>query len=229
MQPNTLLKCIAALALVGACPAGAGSLAVSPLRLTFANAAQITALTVENHGREDALVQLETFAWTQRRGEHKLDPTDDVIAVPPVFRLRPGAQQRVRVGLTREFTGNAETTFRLTVTEVPTAIKLGTVAVAVRHSLPIFVLPSSATASSLTVKAAAGSGLEITNNGSRHMQILRWRLRDPNGTVVSEGGGPGYLLSGASQPIALAGPLVSGLMVFEADSDARTLKIDVGQ
>ena len=223
------LKCIAVFALIAGSPACAGSLAVSPLRITFTKAAEITSLTVENTGQEEALVQLETFAWTQAGAEHKLGPTDDVIAVPPVFRLKPGTQQRVRVGLTRAFTDKTEQTFRLTVTEVPMATKPGTVAVAVRHSLPIFVRPVSPISSNLTLKAASPSALEIANNGSEHMRIHRWRLRDSANAVIVEGEGPGYLLGGASQLIALGPHRVAGRMVFEADSDARTLKIDVGQ
>ena len=118
---NALLKCIAAVALINSPAAIAGSISVAPLRLIYTSGTVIAAITVENSGREEALIQAETFAWTQPNGEHKLDPTDDVVAVPPVFRLAPGAKQLVRVGLTRAFTEVEEQTFRLTVTEVPAA------------------------------------------------------------------------------------------------------------
>ncbi len=227
IKRNTLLSWVAALAIAVSGPAGAGSLAVSPLKLTFVNASGITSLTVENNGREEALVQTETFAWHQSGGEHQLSPTDDVVAVPPVFRLAPGAQQRVRVGLTRAFTEPREQTFRLMITEVPTAVAAGTVAVAVRHSLPIFVRPTSAVSSNLVATRSASGGVEIANNGSQHMRIHRWRLRDTAGTIVAEDAGPGYLLAGASQVLAVTGHRVTGPAVFEADSDARTLKIAV--
>lgn len=226
---NTLLKCVAAVALVGSFQVSAGSLSVSPLRLTFSNAAGIIALTVENNGREEALVQTETFAWKQVGGEHKLSPTDDVVAVPPVFRLAPGAQRQVRVGLTRAFTEKQEQAFRLTVTEVPTAVTPGTVGVTVRHSLPIFVQPSSPISPNLTVKFGTSGSLEIANNGSQHLRIHRWRLRDRAGAILAEDSGPGYLLAGAGQVLALAGQRVVGPEVFEADSDARTLKIVLGE
>ena len=225
----SLRKCVAALALAGSIPAGAGSIAVSPLRLTFSNATGIVSLTVENRGSEEALVQTEAFAWSQAGGEQKLAPTEDVVAVPPVFRLAPGAQQQVRVGLTRAFNDKQEQTFRLLVTEVPTAVTSGAVAVAVRHSLPIFVLPSSPTSSNLTAKAGAAGGLEIANTGSQHLRIHRWRLRDRAGAIVAEDSGPGYLLAGASQVIAAGARGGSGPVVLEADTDARTLKIVVGE
>ena len=151
MQKISMLKYFTALVLFGSVPASAGSLAVSPLRITLSGAAGISSVTVENNGSEEALVQAETFAWRQVGGEHKLNTTDDVVAVPPVFRLAAGAQQQVRIGLTRTFTEKVEQTFRLTITEVPTVTVPGTVAVAVRHSLPIFVRPSSALSSNLGV------------------------------------------------------------------------------
>jgi fimbrial chaperone protein len=219
--------CLAAFALAGSIPAGAGSLAVAPLRLTFTNSAEIISINVENTGREDALVQAETFAWTQRGSEHKLAATDDVVAVPPVFRLAPGAQQLVRVGLTRAFTEKQEQTFRLMVTEVPTVAIPGTVAVAVRHSLPIFVRPASTISPLLAATRSATGGLQITNAGSQHIRIQGWRLRDAAGAILAEDTGPGYLLAGASQALAVTGQLTASRAVFEADSDGRILKIDV--
>jgi fimbrial chaperone protein len=223
-----LVNTAATIALLVSVHASAGSLAVSPLRLTYANASAIIAVTVENNGQTEALVQTETFAWKQAGIEHKLSATDDVIAVPPVFRLAAGARQQVRVGLTRAFAESHEQTFRLLITEVPTAVSPGTVAVAVRHSLPIFILPASPAAANLTVKLANPAGLEIANSGNKHMRILRWRVRADSGAVVAEGAGPGYLLAGASQSLSLAGFQHVLPAVFEADTDARTLKIAVG-
>ncbi|MEO8103248.1 MAG: fimbria/pilus periplasmic chaperone [Betaproteobacteria bacterium] len=230
MPRGTLLTGLAALslALAASLPVSAGSIAVAPLKLTFSPGSGIASITVENNGREAALVQAETFAWSQAEGEHKLNPTDDVVAVPPVFRLAAGAQQLVRVGLTRAFTGDQERTFRLTVTELPSTVAPGTVAVAVRHSLPIFVLPANAISPHLTVTRAAAGGLEVANRGSQHLRINRWRLRDGNGAILAEDSGPGYLLAGARQPLAGAVPRSTGPTVFEADIDARTLKIAVG-
>jgi len=222
---TALLTCLATIALVGSLTANAGSISVAPLRLIYTSGTVIAAITVENSGLEEALVQTETFLWSQPNGVHKLDPTDDVVAVPPVFRLAPGAKQLVRVGLTRAFTDAEERTFRLTVTEVPTVVKPGTIAVAVRHSLPIFVRPGSPASSKLAVKRGAANSLAITNNGGQHIRIHGWRLRESSGAVLAEGTGPGYLLAGAHLALVIAGVRVAGPVMFEADSDAGTTKI----
>ncbi len=228
---NTPLRFIGllafALTFTLALPAMAGSLSVSPLRLTFSGGSGIAALTIENRGPEEALVQAETFAWSQVDGEHKLIATDDVVAVPPVFKLAPGAQQRVRVGLTRAITESKEQTYRVTITEVPTNASPGTIAVAVRHSMPIFVLPTSPVSPNLAVKIAGSGNLEIANNGTQHLRILRWRLRDSAGAVVAEDSGPGYLLAGANQFLTVTAKNIARHAVLEAESDVRTLKITV--
>lgn len=227
-QRSAIVRYLAGLAFASCLPANAGALAVSPLKLVYTNTSGIVAVSVQNDGTDEALVQAETFLWKQIGGEHSLSPTEDVIAVPPVFKLAPGAQQSVRVGLTRAFDEKREQTFRLTITEVPTTVAQGGVAVAVRHSLPIFVRPASPMSPKLSAKIHAGS-VEIGNSGSQHLRIHRWRLRDSSGAVVAQGSGPGYLLAGASQLLPVGKRSQPGPTVFEADCDDGTLKTAAGQ
>ena len=206
--------------------AGAGSLGVAPLKVTLSATAPIGSVTVENSGSADILVQTEIFSWLQSDGIQNLAATDDVVAVPPVFKLAPGAQQLVRVGLTRAFVESYEKTFRLMVTEVPTATSTQTVAVSIRHSLPVFVLPGKVSAAKLGAKADA-VGLQIANEGNLHVNIRRWRVRDASGAVVVDAYGPGYVLRGERRSIAIA-KAIAGPLVFEADTASGTLKIPVG-
>ncbi len=229
---SAILQCLAGLAFASCLPANAGALVVSPLKLTYTNTSGIISVSVQNDGTSEALVQAETFLWKQIGGEHNLSPTEDVIAVPPVFKLAPGAQQNVRVGLTRGFDEKREQTFRLTITEVPTTVVQGGVAVAVRHSLPIFVRPTSPMSPippKLSAKINAAGSVEIGNSGNEHLRIHRWRLRDGSGAVVAQGSGPGYLLAGAFQALPAIKRSLPGPAVFEADCDDGTLKTAVGQ
>lgn len=228
----SFLIAVTALMLAGSLPAGAGSISVAPLRLTFSPGKAIASITVENNGTDESLVQAETFAWSQVGTEHTLVATDDMVAVPPVFKLVPGARQIVRVGLTRNFADREEKTFRLTVTELPTVATPGTVAVAVRHSLPVFVLPATPGTQKLVVKRGLKGGIELFNGGTQHLRIHRWRLRDRDGAVLAEEQGPGYLLANARLPLAGADKILlpdaqqkAGPFVFEADYDTSTLKI----
>ena len=218
------------LVVAGLCSAAAnaGPVSVSPLRLTLSPAAGIATLTVENTGTTEALVQTEVLAWQQAAGVAELAPTDDVIAMPPVFKLAPGAKQRLRVGMTKPFDAAREQTFRLMVTEVPTTVAApGSVAVAVRHSVPVFVLPAGAANANLVLRHAATGGLEFANTGNRHLRVLRWRLRSGNGALLAEAQGPGYLLAGATQPVTLAGASLSAgdSLMLEAETDTGPVRV----
>ena len=90
------------------------------------------------------------------------------------------------------------------------------------------VRTTSPAPSKLYVKRGAANTLAIANTGGQHLYIQGWRLRDSSGAVVAEASGPGYLLAGAQRALAIAGGHVSGPVLFEADSDAGVLKIDVG-
>lgn len=230
MTLRTLFAITLALASAYIMPAGAGSISVSPLRLTFAKGIEIGSITVENNGTDEVLVQAEVFSWSQAAGESKLTATEDLVAVPPVFRMPPSTQKQIRVGLTRAFSDRQEVTYRLMVSEVPTKAAPGSVAVAVRHSLPIFVHPANAAstlAPLLTVKRSAAEGLDLANTGTQHLRIHHWRLRDRAGKLMAEGDGPGYILAGANQTLKIDNRLLASPVTFEADSDARPLKIAV--
>lgn len=221
-------RCLLVVAGMWSAAAIAGPVSVSPLRLTLNPAAGIATLTVENTGITEALVQTEVLAWHQAAGVAELAPTDDVIAMPPVFKLAPGAKQRLRVGMTKPFDTAREQTFRLLITEVPTTVAApGSVAVAVRHSVPVFVLPAVAVSANLVVRRATTGGLELANTGNRHLRVLRWRLRAGNGALLADAQGPGYLLAGATQPVPVdsARLLPGESLMLEAETDAGPVKV----
>ncbi len=221
-------RCLLVVAAMWSAAANAGPVSVSPLRLTLNPAAGIATLTVENTGTTEALVQTEVLAWQQPGGVPLLVPTDDVIAMPPVFKLAPGAKQRLRVGMTRPFDTAREQTFRLMVTEVPTTVAVpGSVAVAVRHSVPVFILPAVAVSANLVLRRTTTGGLEFANTGNRHLRVLRWRLRAGNGALLADAQGPGYLLAGATQPVPLdSASLASGeSLMLEAETDTGPLRV----
>lgn len=206
--------------------ANAGSVTVAPLRVVFAGGASVSGVTVENSGSAEILVQTEVFAWEPSSEGQKLGPTEDVISMPPVFRLAPGARQTVRVGLTRPFTDRDEKAFRLMITEVPVAASPGgAVNVSVRHNLPVFVQASKVAPAALTARHDP-SGWRLANAGGQHVQIRRWRLRDGSGAILADAEGPGYLLPGEQRTIAAA-RTIDGSGSFEADTATGTLKVAI--
>ena len=91
------------------------------------------------------MVQVQTFAWPHGPATAELEPTRDLIAVPPVFELAGNAKQIIRVALRGAAAGGREQAYRLLITEVPRGGAAGTgVRFALRLSLPVFVTPTGA-------------------------------------------------------------------------------------
>lgn len=218
---------IASLLLIAA-PAGAGSLTVSPLRLTFENGASIVLVTVANPGSEEILVQADAANWQQLGSEHKLSETDAIIAMPPIFKLAPGASQSVRIGYVGSAPQSSQLTFRLLVAEVPTQTRPGSINVAVRHSLPILVMPATPTAAQLGASRSRENGIDLSNSGTALTRISHWRLRSTKGTIIAEADGPGYLLAGATQRLPLAASVAREPGLLEFDDDAGSHQLAVG-
>jgi fimbrial chaperone protein len=170
----------------GAGLAHAGSFSVNPVRVTLSAKQPVAAITVRNAGSEPAVVQLETNTWSQDQGRDVLVPTSDVLATPPIFTVPPGKTQILRIGLRRPSAATGETTYRLVLREVPEASRSLGVKVALRISMPVFVVPASAVAPVLewrTTRTADGQiRVHVTNTGTAHAQLSKIEL------ALAEGG-----------------------------------------
>ena len=56
-------------------------------------------MTLRNDSAEPVMVQVQTFAWPRTLATADLEPTRELIAVPPVFALAGNAKQIIRVAL----------------------------------------------------------------------------------------------------------------------------------
>jgi fimbrial chaperone protein len=156
----------------------AGAFSVNPVRVTLSAKQPVAAITVRNESAEQTLVQLETLVWSQSLGKDVTVPSADVLATPPIFTLQPKGSQIVRIGL-RKPAGAApnESTYRLTLREVPPKEPKPGLTVALLVSMPIFVNPAAATAPSLQWRAVRTGDSELrlqaTNSGTAHAQISK--------------------------------------------------------
>ena len=180
--------------------ATAASLAVAPTRIELREDARIGAVTVRNEGKQSVLVQAETFRWTASSPEDVLEPTRDLLAVPPVFRIAPGGRQTVRVGLREGFPRDVERSYRLLLTEVAEAQPGAAEGVrfSLRLSLPVFVRPRAARPE-LHWRAHRRDRVlhvEAENRGSAHVRLGVVRLIAGSGRVVTLKDTAGYLLPG---------------------------------
>jgi fimbrial chaperone protein len=158
--------------------AHAGSFSVNPVRATLSANQPVAAITVRNESNEPTLVQLEAFAWSQSMGKDVIVPSSDVLATPPIFTLAPKGTQIVRIGMRRPAGSSAnESTYRLTLREVPQKKPAAGLNVTLLVSMPVFVAAPTATAPVLHWRVTRDGDNQLrvlaTNTGSAHAQIAK--------------------------------------------------------
>lgn len=190
--------------------ASAASLQVSPTSITLTPSQSADALWLSNSGTAPLNVQLRVFRWTQSGGTESLDPTQDVIASPPMQTIAPGARQLVRVIRPGGTPVTAESTYRIVVDELPDGDPQQGLQFVLRYSVPVFVLPSGK-APDAQLQAAfvteddGKPALEVRNTGGGHAQLADLAYAAPGGEIVVLPGLVGYVLPGQTMRWTLPG------------------------
>src|SRR2546430_15709874 len=76
----------------------AASLQVAPVSVEIQAPGAAATLTLRNEGTSLLNAQIRVFRWTQVNGQEKLEPTDDVVASPPIATLSPKTDYTLRLG-----------------------------------------------------------------------------------------------------------------------------------
>jgi len=210
--------------------AGAASLQVSPIMLDIPAPRATATIKLRNEGTAPLNAQIRVFKWTQQNGEEKLEPTDEVVASPPLAKLTPDNDYVVRVVRVSKQPLESVASYRLLVDEVPDAAKArnGTITMVLRYSIPVFFYPANVAPAKLTWSLTQRGGrtyVSATNDGDRHVRLAGLKLEAANGTAISFGDGlVGYVLGHSTKawPIDSKKPIGAGTAV------AITAKTDAG-
>lgn len=153
--------------------------------LTLDRQHTVTSITLTNGNDVDKVFQAEPVLWQHKDGQDIFQPTTQLIVSPPMFRMRPGARQIVRIGLAEpdSVAADSEGTYRLFLEEIPQkseAAKSGVqLNFLLRLSLPLFIQPKSPAAESLSWSAKStrdGIVLQVHNNSNVHARISALEL-----------------------------------------------------
>lgn len=184
----------------------AGSFTVAPIRLELKQPRRAVSMEVQNTGDRPAQIQVERYRWiADRDGEDQLEPTEEVIATPPIFTLAPGQKQIVRVIAFGAPDPAKEAAYRVILQE--TALDdppPNVVRALLRISIPMFITPAGARPSLALTSIREGDAwwLSLENAGNAHAQITGAR---------TAGGDPikanGYLLPGERRRVRIPAPL----------------------
>ena len=224
---------IGALQFLGTASAVAGNISVFPLRATLESPKNSDVLTVTNVDNKPLLLQPTVFVWSQIDGKEVLEPTRDILVAPPLVEIGPGESQVIRLVSRKEADPQKELTYRVILQEIPKPNQKGQSAVtmALRVSLPIFVLPKVPTQAKIDAQLQGNStGLTVVlkNSGNAHLQFKTTTLRDANG-IVGSNNTMIYILQGQAAQIKFPLPTrpLAGNLRIEAQTDAGDFSQDV--
>lgn len=184
-----ILASLLALSLLAAGIARAGSIQLTPVRVNLSDATKVAVLTVRNTGSEKSVMQVTLKKWTLEGGINTYQLSQDLVITPVTFRLAPGAQQIVRIGLRNTAAPVNEGAYRMLVEEVPAPLSSAVTQtrLVVRHDLPVFIAPAGPANAGLdfSVECASGAGnLHVTNIGNVHAQLRNVVLEADSGKRV---------------------------------------------
>jgi fimbrial chaperone protein len=177
MTSLTFKRTLLSLALLACAAASqAGSIELSPVRVNLGAATKMAVLTVRNTGAEESVMQVTLNKWTLNGQSYAYAQSQELVVTPATFKLAPGGQQIVRIGLRNAPPATREAAYRLLVEEVPPPPTPGVTQtrLVVRHDLPVFVAPTQAAKAALDVTmecAADGARLRLKNVGNVHAQL----------------------------------------------------------
>ena len=204
-RSGLLLLVLASFLPLGAANAAA-SLVIRPTRIEITEKDQVVAVSIENQGASEAVIQLQLMSWSQVDGDDVYGSTEDlgILACPPMFTVPAGQTQVIRVGLENgQRDWSTEGTFRLFIQEIPPAPVEGQTAVqvALRIGVPVFLPPPTTIKPSLdwNIESRGDAGLWATvkNSGNVHALINAMQLASEAGFTFTTNTHQ-YVLPGAT-------------------------------
>ncbi|MBU2886482.1 molecular chaperone [Gilvimarinus agarilyticus] len=190
--------------------ASQASLQVSPTHLFIAAERNADGITLVNTGQELLYAQVRVYQWLQLDGKDQLQPTQEIIASPPVIELGPGVNQLVRIVRTGSPPDMAERSFRIIIDELPVSYDknitsanqpTGGLTFRLRYSIPVFIQPPQAVnlqpvLNSSLISHEGEHFIRLSNEGNSHAHIadLTWIQSDDRTTIAP--GLAGYVLPG---------------------------------
>lgn len=165
---------VAILALVSATGVFAATYTVTPVRVELKPGERSYLLNLRNDSDKKLRFQISVHEWAQSvDGEAQLTPSDALVAFPGLLTLEPGTERKVRLGLTRPFPADRETTFRVIFEELPDAVTPTSgaqVQIVTKMSIPVFVQPRQLQQDAAIADARVENG------------VLKFDVRNPGNT-----------------------------------------------
>jgi len=215
--------------------AEAASFKVAPVRVTLEVKQRSDVVTLTNSGAEEVSVQADPFLWAQdEAGEDIYDETNELLIVPRIFSIPPGATQVVRIGRMQPAHETLEGAYRIFFTELapPADPSEGPrLRFRLRLGIPVFLKPEAKASPELELirsgHVADGFELVLANRGQMHVQTISFN----SARVIGEGAHDithplgAYLLPGTTRRFLVPIPPDIRVVTFTVETDvAGTLE-----
>ena len=173
-RTSILLLLLAASVASGSLAAQAASLTVVPISIDVPQPAAVAVITLRNREARPLNAQIRVFRWTQVDGGDRLEPTEDVIASPPIVTINAGADYLVRLQRTAPGALAGEEAYRAVIDELPNPNRQrnGAIAIVLRYLVPTFFLSPDATQPKLAWSIVRRGGAVVVtavNSGDRRI------------------------------------------------------------
>ncbi|MBZ4037923.1 fimbrial biogenesis chaperone [Novilysobacter selenitireducens] len=213
MSPRRLAAATAlTLALVAGAASARGQLQTRQTGVDLDAGDRAGRIVLANTGDAPVAAQVRVYAWTQVDGQDLLEPTDAMVASPPIMEIAAGGEQLVRVVRPTAAAVEREQAFRIVVDELPGPGEAETgsaIKVRMRYVLPAFVRAPDPAPASLDCRIEPGA-MVCHNTGGRAAQLGRSHLLVAGGRKVELSPGLlGYVLAGSTRRFELDAPVMA--------------------
>ena len=200
----------------GAFPAPVlAQVAISPVRIDLSDTRTKDVIRIKSQTETLRSYEVEVVSWSQSETEREIySPTEDVIAVPPLFTLGPGEEQVLRLGMMTEADAEKEQAYRVFITELtpPNDGERQTsgVNMRLRIGVPVFVAAKSAANPKLEhVGSEEIDGhfyIQVRNPGNMHVRVSEIRYLSSGQDEPQVEATSIYILAGMSGRIPVPVP-----------------------
>ncbi len=189
----------------------ASSLQISPVMVDLQAGQNAAGIRLRNPGDQPLYGQVRVFRWDQTGDDDVLEPTEEVVASPPLIRIPSRGEQLVRLIRRDAADISAEHSYRVLVDEIPSPESATTngVTIRLRYSVPVFVEPPGQPGALQLAwsiqRDAQGWLLRVSNRGSRRGQLSAVQLVTADGKLHPINRGLlGYALAGKTRQWRIA-------------------------
>ena len=208
------------------------ALTISPVVLELSSVRRVAAVTLTNTSAKAVTFQAETMSWLQDGGVDQYEKTENLMVVPPIAEIEPGASQIFRITLRQPPTGGREQAYRLIFEDITeeTDAKGMVVHFRFRHDLPVFVKVGAVHAAPRLMVCAAPQGkacVRLNNDGNHYLKIVKLVVEVAKG-VHQEIKDTGTVLAGAWKRWTFDWPAnYAGSLTVNAETSAGPLSIEL--